>query len=205
MESHRRGKVIIVRHGEKNPESAGKNPHLNQRGEIRAVALAELFFPKMSHSYAQAANITLPVIDMIFAQEANERHRSMRKEETAAPIAKAASLSLNVHDQDDIPGLGDLVRNETSFGKNVLIVWDHSSVSELVGNLLELEHEKIRWPMDRYDVIWEVDIESKRLDQFCQHLLFGDLWCPMNPIQVYPVIDSRLVPQARPNYYPVMA
>jgi predicted 3-demethylubiquinone-9 3-methyltransferase (glyoxalase superfamily) len=178
---------------------------LNQRGEIRAAALAELFFPKMSHSYVQAANISLPQIDMVIAQESNDRHKSKRKEETASPIAKAGSLALNVHDQDDIPGLGDRLRNETQFGRNVLIVWDHSSVSQLVGNLLQLEEEVIRWPMDRYDVIWEIDLDALTLQQFCQHLLFGDLWCPVNPIQVYPAINAR-VPQARQQYYyPIMS
>lgn len=200
------GKVLLIRHGEKSSKSKTGDVHLNQRGEIRAVALAQLFFPKFSDSFVMMANMTLPPVDSIIAQSANSKYHSRRKIETAEPIAAAGGIPLRLYDHEDIQGICDHVRNESSQSRVSLIVWDHTTISDIANDLLEIPRGSVRWPMDRYDVIWEIDIQQKTLTQYCQHLLFGDLWCPLNPIQVYPVTNEFLKSlSGQKGFSPIMA
>lgn len=186
------GKILLIRHGEKSAKSKTGDVHLNQRGEIRAVALGTLFFPNYSDSFTMMANMSLPALDSVIAQSATNRYRSRRKIETAEPIAEAGNISLTLFDHEDISGICKHVRDESYQGRTSLVVWDHTTISDIANDLLRLPRGTIRWPMDRYDVIWLIDVQAGTLIQYCQHLLFGDLWCPLNPIQVYPVTNEFL-------------
>jgi hypothetical protein len=195
--------ILLIRHGEKNAKSRDGEIHLNQRGEIRAAALSELFFPQADQSYAVETNISFPPLDSVVAQASTPRHPSKRKIETAEPIAKAGSLPLDLFDHQDIGGLCQHLREELDSNRTTLVVWDHSTISDIANDLLGIPRGTVRWPMDRYDVIWEIDLKEGRLLQFCQHLLFGDLWCPINPIQVYPV-TSAFLRSLQQRYMPMM-
>ena len=200
------GKIMLIRHGEKSAKSKTGDVHLNQRGEIRSAALAHLFFPEFSDSFLVMANMTLPRIDTVIAQSATAKYQSRRKLETAEPIAKLGGIPLIEFDHEAIHDICDHVRKEAIGGKTSLVVWDHSTVSDIANDLLQIPRGTVRWPMDRYDVIWVIDLELGTLVQFCQHLLFGDLWCPLNPIQVHPVTNAFLRSLSNmKGYTPIMA
>jgi broad specificity phosphatase PhoE len=197
-------RILLIRHGEKDAKSKYGEVHLNQRGEIRAAALAELFFPNVSDSFCTETNLTLPLINSVVAQAATGRHPSRRKIETAEPIASAGSVPLELFDHEDIEGLVNHLREEIRSNRTTLVVWDHSTISDLANDLLKIDRGTIRWPMDRYDVIWQIDPVLGTLQQYCQHLLFGDLWCPLNPIQVFPITDA-FRDSLRQRYSPILA
>ena len=197
-------RILLIRHGEKDAKSKYGEIHLNQRGQIRAAALAELFFSNVSDSFRIETNLTLPRIDTVVAQASTNRHPSRRKIETAEPIAEAGSVPLKLFDHEDISGLCEFLKTEHAANRTTLVVWDHSTISYIANDLLGIDRGTVRWPMDRYDVIWEVDIRELVLQQYCQHLLFGDLWCPLNPIQVFPMTNEFLN-SLRQRYSPVVA
>lgn len=197
-------RILLIRHGEKDAKSKYGEVHLNQRGEIRAAALAELFFPNVTDSFCTETNLTLPLINSVVAQAATGRHPSRRKIETAEPIASAGSVPLELFDHEDIKGLVSHLREELKSNRTTLVVWDHSTISDLANDLLKIDRGTIRWPMDRYDIIWQIDLVQGALQQFCQHLLFGDLWCPLNPIQVFPITDA-FRNSLRQRYSPILA
>jgi len=197
--------ILLIRHGEKDAKSKYGEIHLNQRGEIRAAALAVLFFPQRNDtSYALQAKMSLPQIDSVVAQASTERHPSRRKIETAEPISKAGSVPLDLYDHENIDSLCSHLTEEIRLHRTTLVVWDHSTISHIANDLLEIPRGTVRWPMDRYDVIWEIDLKERRLMQYCQHLLFGDLWCPVNPIQIYPATNAFLQ-SLNQRYAPTMA
>jgi len=178
--------VLLIRHGEKDAKSKFGDVNLNPLGEIRSNALANLFFPnKKTHKIANLSE-QLPVVDLVIAQNATDMYPSRRKIQTAEPIAHAGSIPMDIYNHEDLEGLTSRIKSEVSVGRVPLVVWDHSTIGYIVDDLLSLPRGTVRWPMDRYDVIWQVDLKQMKLLQFCQHLLFGDLWCPQNPIQVYP-------------------
>lgn len=198
------GKILLIRHGEKDAKARYGEIHLNQRGEIRAAALAELFFPATSPSYALQSNITFPPLSAVIAQASTNRHPSRRKIETAEPIATAGKISLDLFDHEDISGICSRLRQSVVSNETTLVVWDHSTISDIANDLLDLPRGTVQWPMDRYDVIWDIDLTTGTLQQYCQHLLFGDLWCPVNPIQIYPVTNAFLK-SLQQRYMPIMA
>ena len=184
------GNIFLIRHGEKNNKAKSGDVHLNPRGTIRAGALALFFFPLYSTSKPIISNTEFPAFKSVVAQAATDRYPSRRKIETAQPIATAGNIPLRLFDHEDIDGTSEYLLAESRAGRTTLVVWDHTTISDLANQLLRLPQDTVHWPMDRYDVIWEVDVRGGTLRQYCQQLLFGDLWCPVNPIQVYPVTNS---------------
>lgn len=183
-------KVLLVRHGEKDAKSKTGDVHLNSLGKMRSHALAQLFFPNSHNRSLNDFDIPIPSVNLVIAQNATEMYPSRRKIETAEPISQAGRVALALYDHEDLLGLCSRIRSEVQGGNVPLVVWDHSTVGYVADDLLAVPRGTIRWPMDRYDVIWEIDLQQKRLLQFCQHLLFGDLWCPVNPIQVFPFFEG---------------
>lgn len=192
--SAERGRVILIRHAEKNGKAKETGDiHLSHRGEVRAAALARFFFPNNTAVDNDAWNeFERPVFDSIFAEASTKSSPSFRKIETAEPIAREAKLEIQQYERHDTSNLADRLRSESKDGKTSLVVWDHTTIGYLASNLLGLSEDTIKWPLDRYDVIWEIDLHDKTLTQYCQHLLFGDLWCPVNPVQVYPVTKEYI-------------
>ncbi len=117
--------VIIIRHGEKDPQSFG----LTQKGFERAGALA----------YYLTETPDLLLYGPPFALFASRPvHRSdeftTRCIDTLAPTA--ALLSLPVHSPYAPPHdqqLADFVLNNKNYdGKNILICWHHTSIKNLI-------------------------------------------------------------------------
>ena len=193
------GQILLIRHGEKNAKAKFGDVHLNNRGYIRANALAELFFPSNEPN-----SLVFPNIVTVVAQSATDRYPSRRKIETAEPIAAAGKIPLKLFDHEDITGTCEFLLSEANQGRTTLVVWDHSTINDLANQLLQVPRGTVGWPMDRYDVVWLLDAKSSTLQQYCQHLLFGDLWCPVNPIQAFPVTDSfRRYMNGERGYAPV--
>ncbi len=203
-----RGRILLIRHGEKNGKARlNGDLHLNTRGEIRAAALAQMLFSKTTDNNikTKTSAFIVPIINVVVAQNATQESPSYRKVETAEFIAKAGNIELEVFNQNDIETLSDHLLNQSTRARTSIVVWDHSTIGHLAAKLLNIPKESIRWPMDRYDVIWEVDMDKRTLIQICQHLLFGDLWCEQNPIQVYPVTEAyRRSMMAESNMLPLM-
>lgn len=195
------GHILLIRHGEKNNKAKSGDVHLSKRGQIRADALARFFYPRYEDSIHKdpLQSLSLPSLHSVVAQSAGGKYASQRKLETAEPISNMGRIPLSVFDQKDITRVCDHLRKESEQGRTTLVVWDHTTISDIANNLLGLDHGTIKWPMDRYDVIWDLDLKSGSLSQICQHLLYGDLWCPLNPIQVYPAVYGMesLINQAR--------
>ena len=195
------GHILLIRHGEKINKARSGDVHLSKRGEIRADALARFFYPKFADGRPTEPwhDFELPRVDSVIAQSATSKYASQRKIETAKPIAEAGGVPLSYYDQEDINGICEHTRKESLNGRTTLVVWDHTTISDVANNLLGLPSGTVKWPMDRYDIIWDLDPHTGTLTQFCQHLLYGDLWCPLNPIQVYPAINGMqsLLNQAR--------
>jgi hypothetical protein len=183
-------KVLLIRHGEKNAKSKYGDVHLNYVGKVRSEALANLFFPSSDAFTSSEFDLKLPPVSLVIAQNASDMFPSKRKMETAQPIAKAGNIPLAIYDHNDLDGLHARIISEADSGNVSLVVWDHSTIGYVADDLLEIQRGTVRWPMDRYDVIWEIDLKEKKMLQYCQHLLFGDLWCPVNPIIVFPFLSS---------------
>jgi len=189
------GRVILIRHGEKMNKAKTGDVHLAKRGQVRADAIARFFtprFPSDDDMDQLWRVIRLPALSSVVAQSATNRYPSRRKVETAEPIATAAKVRMDLFDHEDIEGITNHVISEARAGRTTLVVWDHTTISDIANTLLDLPMGTVKWPMDRYDVIWDIDISGRSLNQFCQHLLYGDLWCPVNPVQVYPAINGAM-------------
>jgi hypothetical protein len=205
--SEKSGHVLLIRHGEKMNKAKTGDVHLAKRGQVRADALARFFSPRFSIDENDELwrVIALPKLSTVIAQAATERYPSRRKIETAEPIAAAAKIKLLEFSHEDIEGITQHLRTEAAAGRTSLVVWDHTTIGDIANRLLNLPDGTVRWPMDRYDVIWDINIEEMSLNQFCQHLLYGDLWCPVNPVQVFPAINGTIKALLQGKYYmPIM-
>jgi hypothetical protein len=206
--SENTGHIFLIRHGEKVNKAKTGDVHLAKRGQVRADALARFFSPRFTESEDndelwQVFNI--PKLSSVIAQAATDRYPSRRKIETAEPIATAANIPLVEFHHEDIDGITKHLLSEAKSGRSTLVVWDHTTISDIANALLDLPCGTVKWPMDRYDVIWDIVLSEGTLNQYCQHLLYGDLWCPVNPVQVYPAANGAMKALLQgKSYMPIM-
>lgn len=110
--------VFIVRHAEKAVVPSGaapmmaEDPNLSAAGEERAASLA--------------AALRDAAITAIYATQYK------RTQQTAAPVAKALGLTVNIIPSGDLPGLLEKVKAASG---NVLVVGHSNSVTEIVAGL----------------------------------------------------------------------
>ncbi|KAF4670922.1 mRNA-capping enzyme subunit beta [Perkinsus chesapeaki] len=156
--------VYIVRHAEKPQDSPSLD--LSLRGEIRAAALSAVFFPKWSPSKFGS-------IDVVITQQPSDDFPIKRELQTAEAIIANTSTPLRLFRHADEIDLLDYLERVTSGGQTPLLVWEHYRIPAVaVGLLLRFNdsYADARYPVwadDRYDMLWELNLESGRIDQHC--------------------------------------
>jgi broad specificity phosphatase PhoE len=151
-------RIFIIRHAEK-PE-AGDNPHLSDRGRLRAAALPRYPFPTLASIFA-----------------ARTSPESARPVETVTPLAAISGLSISAEIKDkELPQLVDEVLSGRLAGKDILICWHHEEIPHLTKSLGVNLTRSYKWP-DVYDRIWVVTYLKDGTPSFedrPQRLLSGD-------------------------------
>lgn len=177
-------KIMLVRHAEKPlggisgvMENGENNPHaLIVRGWQRAGALSQLFYP----SEGRCIDSRLGVPNAIFATAVSIGNRSLRPQQTVAPLAAKLGLQsiTNIPDGEEKA----LVAQAIEVSGNVLIAWHHERIPDIVaafpGPALSFPKN---WPDERFDMIlvFTPTATGWSLAQVPQLLLQGDL---PNPI-----------------------
>lgn len=192
-------KIMIIRHGEK-PEERRQPPFgvnkngeqnwdsLSVRGWQRAGGLAALFALLTNHPASPLATPNLiyaskPRTGAVIpsADGSTSKGRSKRPRQTVSPLAARLGLKPNL----DF-GKGeeaDLVRQVLAHTVPVLIAWSHDPICDMarqfVGARPTQQPIPVRWPDDRFDVVWVLDppLEAGmgwRFTQVPQRLLKGD-------------------------------
>ena len=144
--------ILLIRHAEKPPESAGESG-LNAKGKERAAKLHELF------EKSAGRPDPFPKPDFIFAAAVSKM--SVRSIETAKPLAKDLDLPLNEKfDDDNFAKLAsELFRNPKYAGKTVLICWKHHALPPLAAKLGATDAPK-DWKDDVFDRVWQLDYDD---------------------------------------------
>ncbi|HHW39171.1 MAG TPA: histidine phosphatase family protein [Bacillales bacterium] len=156
-------KVVLFRHGEK-ADGDGLTP----LGYYRAFLLSNL----LSQRY--------PSMKGIYAAGTGPGDSSVRKIQTVTPLINKM-LIIN-------PGLAintvyinfqykeaahEILTAELFTNRIVLVCWSHTSIPPFAKTLgaINVPH---KWPGNRFDMIWEIDMYTKELIQIPQLLLPGD-------------------------------
>lgn len=140
--------VLIIRHAEKPPESAGE-AGLNAAGKARAAKLHELF------EKTDARPEPFPKPDFLFAAAVSKMSR--RSIDTAQPLGKDLQLAVNEKfDDDNVVGLAAELRKPKYDGKTVMIVWKHHAIAPLAAKLGATDAPK-EWKDGVFDRVWQLD------------------------------------------------
>mmetsp|Transcript_93619 Transcript_93619/g.136746 ORF Transcript_93619/g.136746 Transcript_93619/m.136746 type:complete len:238 (-) Transcript_93619:317-1030(-) len=180
--------AILARHGEKDEDNVS-DIDLNQRGRIRASAMGALLYPAPGTS-RKLYTAPLPAclqnsIPIALAAQVPDVHKSVRRcKETAeiiqaqADISGATGITLAPFGIMDGDALAAWVWKQ-SLSKNgqmdsiSVTIWDHSDAHELVNKILNTT-DTPKWPGDRYDVWWLLDLSSRQMWEYSHGLLMGD-------------------------------
>jgi hypothetical protein len=172
--------VMIIRHGEKPPDS-GKpygitedgtedSSSLIVRGWQRAGALAGLF--------TSGSRVRVP--GALYAVD-NSSGKHMRMPQTITPLSKRLGIALNL-----TYGGGDeaaLAAEITKRSGTTLICWKHSAIPHIVANLGSVSPTPpSRWDSSRFDVVWVFTRGGTgwTFSQVPQLLLAGDSSSPIS-------------------------
>ena len=176
--------VIVVRHGEKNPETR----QLTQQGEERAAALACYltqtdYLLQFGPPAAIFAARHVPISDRLVP----------RPIQTIMPTAQL--LQLPVHSPFNgyqVNEIASLILNSSKYdGKNIVICWSHSSIHDLLNAFgyqapFACSSPNKKYPDCRFDLIFVMTFPAPPplpmqslpyATVFFQQLLFGDLTC----------------------------
>jgi broad specificity phosphatase PhoE len=178
-------KIMVIRHAEKptdeglikgvTEEGDRDSESLSIRGWQRAGALARMFIP--GPGLTQRAGLAQP--DRIFATKSATHAKSLRPQQTVAPLAKLAGIEVNT-----AFALGEepaLARAATEGDGPVLISWHHEAIRDLAAGVLGPGAAIPHWPHDCFDMVFVLDAgaDGWRLTQVCQLLLSGDRDMPL--------------------------
>jgi broad specificity phosphatase PhoE len=187
-DGRRATKVMLIRHAEKPQGSSGDygvtaeghrdKESLTVRGWQRAGALAHLFAP--AEGRAQEQSLARP--QFLYASKPKKQNGSRRSMETITPLAEKLAIRINCNFMKfDTKELLEEVR---VCDGAVLISWQHDYLPEIANGLLGDETTAPQeWPVDRYDVVWVLDLDPASgryaFKQVPQLLLMGDWATPI--------------------------
>lgn len=179
--------ALLARHGEKDEDNIA-DIDLNQKGRIRAAAMAALLWPSGPTS-RRLYNGPLPEClrgsyPVALAAQVPGGGKAVRRcLETAEVLAAEAQkqvqgLKIAKFEMDELDPLVHWIKAQAHDPKGQqdsvsVTVWDHTYIKQIVDKLLGTT-ESPNWPGDRYDVWWLVDLNRGLLWQFSHELLFGD-------------------------------
>jgi hypothetical protein len=165
-------RVMIIRHAEKYEDR--QKIHLNPQGLTRAQALVQLFQsdPRVLEHGRPAA---------IVAQRPSVTKKSVRCEETVAPLARALGKKvINRFAYGETTQLADWLRSTRQWdSKSVLICAAHLDIAPIAKALGVTYVGQTVWPHETYDRVWVIDFSPKdgkptAFRNIPQSLLFGD-------------------------------
>ncbi len=139
-------KVVIIRHAEK-PE---KGDNLSCLGHNRALALANVLHQKIG----TPDYIYVPALDL----DNSTKHSRMFQ--TVSPFAIKYNLTINT--KYSSKDSNKLAKNVLRKSGTVLMVWDHSSISDLAG-ALGVTHTKA-WDDSDFDTIWLISYKTGKAE-----------------------------------------
>jgi hypothetical protein len=160
-------RVVIFRHAEKPVYD--KENGLTQTGKLRAELLSDLLINKYPHMKA------------IYAAGSGPADLSERKIMTVIPLIVKVLLYINqalaistVHLKTEVKTAAKEILTNPSFqSQTIVICWSHTYIPELAEELGAINVPS-RWPDNRYDLLWEIDVYNHTLIQIPQLLLPGD-------------------------------
>jgi broad specificity phosphatase PhoE len=181
-------KLMLIRHGEKQPDAGpppygidadgNQNEHsLSPRGWQRAGALVPFF------RETWARRIELP--DAIYASkvgstivmaDGHDVSQSLRPQQTVTPLADAIDLSKGLQTPFAVGEEAQLAQTiRANEGGVVLVAWEHNHIP-IIAQAFSSE-APASWPGSRFDVVW-IFTRSKHdgyaFKQVAQSLLAGD-------------------------------
>jgi len=154
--------IYLIRHGEKGPKlSDGKDPQgLDAQGLQRAQGLRRVFGPDSPYN-----------IGYILAEKPGQDGDRARPSETVAPLAEDLGIEVNeTISRDDAKAVAKAAEHYDGSG-NVLICWEHGQLTDITKELGIKSYApesgwsgKVKYPSDRFDLIWTVNPPYKKID-----------------------------------------
>lgn len=164
--------VMIIRHAEKFEDI--KKIHLNPRGRTRAKALAQFF-------QSDPRVLEYGVAAAIIAQRPSQHKKSVRCEETVAPLAQALGQTvINRFAYGEVTGIANWLRAGREWdSKSVLICAAHMDIVPIAKALGVPHVRQLVWPHETYDRVWLIDFSPTdgtvtSFRDIPQRLIFGD-------------------------------
>jgi broad specificity phosphatase PhoE len=182
-------KLMLIRHGEKQPEAGPppygvnaqgeQDPHsLSARGWQRAGAIVPFF------CLAWARGIEPP--DAVYASkvgasilmaDGHDISKSLRPQQTVTPLVAASGPQKGLQ----IPyAVGEEAQLAQAIGANengiVLVAWEHHHIPDIAAAFSTQAYSS--WPDSRFDTVWvltRLDDGGYAFDEVPQSLLSGDL------------------------------
>jgi hypothetical protein len=178
--------ILIIRHAEKTGDKA--DIHLSKQGKERALVLDQLFVASKDRP------CPFPAPDFIFA--ASHSKDSQRPLETVTLLARKLKLPINNQYNSKLKSAPDTTDDKKKatkkegmqelrdeifgspkyFGKTILVVWRHSTVSELA-KTLKANKVPPKWEDKVFDRVWQITYDDEGNATFRdrpQSLLPGD-------------------------------
>lgn len=161
-------RIVIFRHAEK--PYYDKENGLTEKGKLRAELLVDFLIKRYPHMKA------------IYAAGSGPRDLSERKIQTVIPLIIKVMLYVNqgiaintVYLKHEVKEVAKEILTRPSFqNQTVLICWSHSYIP-LLTEAFGVKNVPDKWPDDRYDMVWDIDVYNQRLYQIPQLLLQGDI------------------------------
>lgn len=169
--------VVIIRHGEKNPE----NGQLLPKGQSRAGALAAYlteFDP--SSTNPPLFNFGLPTVFFASRPADVSDDQTIRCIQTLIPTAVKQKRPIHSpYGPGEETELATLILNNHRYdGKYVLICWHHTHIADLIEAFGYLPPAGIIPYPNRYDLVWimtfPAPVPAETLTPVLQELLFND-------------------------------
>lgn len=164
--------IMIIRHAEKFEDQ--HKIHLSPRGHTRANALAQFF-------QSDPRVLEYGVAAAIIAQCPSQQKKSVRCEETVAPLAHALGKTvINRFAYGEVKELVDWLRASREWdSKSVLICAAHMDIVPIAKALGVPQLRQAVWPHETYDRVWLIDFSPTdgkvaSFRDIPQCLLFGD-------------------------------
>lgn len=169
--------IMIIRHAEK--PIPGKVHGVRARGQPDDASLTALGWQRAGALAGFFEKPRTPAVrrpDHLFAVrfDISDTDGSRRSKQTLRPLARLLGLAIN--DRFGKEQEGRLAQALERLNGVVLIAWSHETIPRLASRLAPGLPVPIRWPDDRFDLVWVFDRTERRLafSQVAQRLLAGD-------------------------------
>ena len=166
-------RVILIRHAEKPTDD--RDPHLSARGHERAEALVGFFTSGKSIS-------TNPPIAALYAARPTRDARSMRTEQTLAPLSRRLGLEIRQPFANvQYKALAKQILADGKLdGRTVVICWPHDELPKFA-EAFGANPKPKGWKGEVFDRAWVISFDSQkkggrkvRCETVQQRLLAGD-------------------------------